>query len=55
LKYFLFIVNFFSKIKFSSIKIELNPLFLLPTYLFLLLITVYIRKKLEFENLILKV
>ena len=55
LKYFLFIVNFFSKIKFSSIKIELNPLFLLPTYLFLLLITVYIRKKLEFENLVLKV
>jgi len=55
LKYFLFIVNFFSKIKFSSIKIELNPLFLLPTYLFLLLITVYLRKKLEFENLILKV
>jgi competence protein ComEC len=55
LKYFLFIVNFFSKIKFSSIKIELNPLFLLPNYLFLLLITIYIRKKLEFENLILKV
>jgi competence protein ComEC len=55
LKYFLFIVNFFSKIKFSSIKIELNPLFLLPTYLFLLLITVYLRKKLEFEKLILKV